>query len=264
MGKTALLGILLAAMLPLSAAASPQLTVNGKAVLCDVPPFAVEGTTYVSLRSVAEAMVPKARVTWEKGRGVVTTDKVTFCAKPGDRYITANGDAVPVPHGVKTAQGRVLVPVRVLADALGGTVAWDGKTGTVAIAAPPPEPEKLDPDAVYWLSRIISAESCGEPMEGKIAVGNVVLNRVASPLFPNTIYGVIFEQSYGGQFEPVRNGTIYRAPTVESVAAAERCLRGENVAGKSLYFLAPALTNNHWMMENRPFVMTIGAHWFYE
>ena len=120
-----------------------------------------------------------------------------------------------------------------------------------------------DADALYWLSRIISAESRGEPLEGQIAVGNVVLNRVDSPDFPDTIYGVIFDDRWGGQFTPVRNGTIYQEPTEQSIQAAKLCLEGVNVAKDSLYFLAPALTNNHWIMENRTHVMTIGAHWFY-
>lgn len=72
-------------------------------------------------------------------------------------------------------------------------------------------------DDLYWLARIISAESRGESLDGKIAVGNVVLNRVASSDFPDTIYGVIFDDRWGGQFEPVRNGTIYQTPTEDSV-----------------------------------------------
>lgn len=120
-----------------------------------------------------------------------------------------------------------------------------------------------DSDAVYWLSRIISAESQGEPLEGKIAVGNVVLNRVKSSEFPNTIYGVIFDDRWGGQFEPVRNGTIYQTPTEESVEAAKLCLAGTNVVGDSLYFLAPALAQNFWIVENREYVTTIGCHEFY-
>lgn len=51
----------------------------------------------------------------------------------------------------------------------------------------------------YWLSRIISAESQGEPLEGQIAVGNVVLNRVESDQFPDTIAGVVFDQKYAVQ-----------------------------------------------------------------
>ena len=92
----------------------------------------------------------------------------------------------------------------------------------------------------------------------------MVLNRVAHSEFPNTIYGVIFDSRWGGQFEPVRNGTIYHTPTEESVTAAKLVLEGADVAGESLYFLAPTLTNNHWIMENRDYIMTIGVHWFYK
>lgn len=73
---------------------------------------------------------------------------------------------------------------------------------------------------------------------------------------------MIFDDRWGGQFTPVRNGTIYQEPTEQSIQAAKLCLEGVNVAKDSLYFLAPALTNNHWIMENRTHVMTIGAHWF--
>ena len=147
---------------------------------------------------------------------------------------------------------------------MGASVYWDRATGAVSVtggtAGAVPE---ADSGELYWLSRIISAESRGEPLEGQIAVGNVVLNRVASPDFPDTVYGVIFDDRWGGQFAPVRNGTIYHEPSARSVEAARLCLSGVNVAGESLYFLAPALATNHWIMENRTHVVTIGSHWFY-
>ena len=123
--------------------------------------------------------------------------------------------------------------------------------------------EDYTSDELYWLSRIISAESRGEPLEGKIAVGNVVLNRVKSSEFPDTIKEVIFDDRWGGQFEPVRNGTIYQTPTDESILAAKLCLNGANVIGDSLYFLAPALAQNFWIVENREYIATIGCHDFY-
>ena len=113
------------------------------------------------------------------------------------------------------------------------------------------------------MARIISAESRGEPLLGKLAVGTVVLNRVASDEFPDSIYDVIFDNQWGIQFQPVANGTIYNEPTEESMLAAKLCLDGARVAGDSLYFLAPELTDNHWIMENREYVTTIGCHWFY-
>ena len=170
-----------------------------------------------------------------------------------------NGSRVATGQPVRLEKGRTLVPIRPLAGLLGLEVSWNAATGEVALTTPEDKNDEL-----YWLSRIISAESQGECWEGKLAVGNVVLNRVASPDFPNTIYGVIFDERWGGQFEPVRNGTVYNDPTPESVRAAMACLEGVNVVGDSLYFLAPELTDNHWTMENRTWTATIGAHWFYE
>ena len=248
----------------LGKAAAAPLRVNGT----EVDGAAVyHQTTYVPLRAVATALDPGASVAWRDGRARVDTAGLSLSARPGDPYIEANGRVLYVPYGVKLENGVTLVPVRVLGQAMGADVHWDATSGAVEVAgggAPLASGvEYYDADSLYWLSRIISAESRGEPFQGQVAVGNVVLNRVASSQFPDTIYGVIFDARWGGQFEPVRNGSIYDPPAEESVTAAKLCLEGVDVAGGSLYFLAPALTNNYWMMDNRVFVMTIGSHWFY-
>ena len=124
------------------------------------------------------------------------------------------------------------------------------------------EQEWSDSD-LYWLSHIISAEARGEPMEGQIAVGNVVLNRVASSEFPNTIYDVIFDRAGGIQFEPVGNGTVYKTPADSCVQAAKQAMSGVNVVGKSLFFFAPALSEGTWIVNNRTYYKTIGGHQFY-
>ena len=74
---------------------------------------------------------------------------------------------------------------------------------------------------------------------------------------------MIFDRKWGVQFTPVSNGTIYDTPTDQSVRAAKMALEGTNVVGDSLYFLAPALSTNSWVMENRELVTVIGNHWFY-
>ena len=247
------------------AAAAGPVVVNGASV--DAGARIYNNTTYVSLRAVSEALYPESVVTWEYDRAVVRVNDLVLTAVPGSRYIEADGRTLYAAGGVRLESGRTLVPVRVLADGLGANVYWDAKTGTVSVwleaDADTGGDVGYDADSVYWLSRIISAERRGEPLDGKIAVGNVVLNRVADGGFPNTIYGVIFDDRWGGQFEPVRNGTIYDEPTEESVLAAKLCLEGANTAGDSLYFLAPALTTNHWIMQNRTYRTTIGSHWFY-
>ena len=268
MKKLALAAILSAVLVANGQAASAAgpLTVNGAPEDASGS-YVHQNTTYVPLRTVAEALRPDAAVNWETDQAVVRGEALYLTARPGESYIEVNGRALYVPYGVHLRAGRTLVPVRVLSEALGAEVDWDPATGTVAVTGGTGgtlgAPDYNAEDELYWLSRIISAESRGEPLEGQIAVGNVVLNRVASSDFPDTIYGVIFDDRWGGQFTPVRNGTIYQEPTEQSVQAAKLCLEGVNVAQDSLYFLAPALTTNHWVMENKTYVMTIGAHWFY-
>ena len=240
-------------------------SVNGQATTRKVR-TADDGDTLLPIRAVAEALRPDAVVAWETDRAAIRADGLEVTARPGDTYIRSNGRTLAVPHGVHLSAGRTLVPVRVLAEAMGASVHWNSATGAVSVVggASADTTETEGGDDLYWLSRIISAESRGEPLEGQIAVGNVVLNRVASADFPDTIYGVIFDDRWGGQFTPVRNGTIYQEPSARSVEAARLCLSGVNTAGESLYFLAPALATNHWVMENRTHVVTIGSHWFYK
>lgn len=247
-----------------AAASAPALTINGVPAGSAAMAAVWNDTTYVSLRTVSIALDNSAQVTWENGTAYVHTDNLHLSARPGETYMTVNGKSLSVPHGVKAAEDRILVPVRTLAQAFGASVYWNPTTGEVSVTTTSDDENKAYSDeALYWLSRIISAESRGEPLEGQIAVGNVVLNRVASPDFPDTIYGVIFDDRWGGQFEPVRNGTIYQTPTEESIQAAKLCLEGTNVVGNSLYFLAPALAQNFWTVQNRQYVTTIGCHDFY-
>ena len=117
---------------------------------------------------------------------------------------------------------------------------------------------------LYWLSRIIHSEAQGESYKGKVAVGNVIMNRVDSELFPNTIKGVIFDKQNGyTQFSPVIDGTIYNSPDAESIRAAKEILEGSKPVGNALYFLNPRKSTNFWIVNNRRHVTTIGLHDFY-
>jgi N-acetylmuramoyl-L-alanine amidase len=118
-------------------------------------------------------------------------------------------------------------------------------------------------DELYWLSRIISAEAGGEPFLGQIAVGNVIINRMNHPSYPNTIYGVIFDRKYGTQFTPAANGTVYRTPTESAVRAAKVCLEGYSVSDGILFFYAPKYVSYTWIAQNRPYAFTIAGHKFY-
>lgn len=222
-----------------------------------------DGATYVPIRGVSQAIFPQAQILWENGQAVVRYGDTTITATPGETYMTCNGERIDCGLPIRLENGRTLVPVRPLAAVLGVQVTWYAGTRVADLTTSKTAQSTYSEEDLYWLARIISAESRGEPWEGQIAVGNVVLNRVQSPDFPDTIYDVIFDDRWGGQFEPVRNGTVYNTPSEESVQAAVACLDGANTVGDSLYFLAPDLTANHWTMENREYVTTIGVHWFY-
>ncbi|WP_026478505.1 cell wall hydrolase [Alkaliphilus transvaalensis] len=120
-------------------------------------------------------------------------------------------------------------------------------------------------DDVYWLSRIIHAEAQGEPYQGMVAVGNVVLNRVNSREFPNSIYSVIFEY-YGSipQFSPVADGSIYNTPSQRSIDAARESLNGARPVGNATYFFNPDKAAGTWIVRNKSYVTRIGAHVFYQ
>ncbi|MEG2137020.1 MAG: cell wall hydrolase [Oscillospiraceae bacterium] len=218
-------------------------------------------TTYVSLRDMAQALRPGIYVEWNGTRAMVWAENLHLTAVPGDRYIVANGRYLYVPEGIKLEKDAVMVPVRVLAKALDATVTWDAIGGisvTTGSGALKPAEQFYNSDDLYWLSRIICAESGNQPLVGQIAVGNVIMNRVAAKNCPNTIKGVIFQR---GQFQPVQNGSVYNTPYPVSVIAAKLVLDGAVAIDNAMFFCQSRLGG--WMARSRPYVATIGAHAFY-
>lgn len=111
------------------------------------------------------------------------------------------------------------------------------------------------------LEKIVECEAGGESLEGKIAVANVVLNRIKSNKFPNTISGVIYQPN---QFEPISTGVINnKIPSAESKEAVKRALLGEQVVKPNvLYFWASYLDSEHELWNQVNVVETIGVHCF--
>lgn len=254
------LALALAVSGPAIAVESPSIYLDGKALLMPKNPVVVNRTTYVSYLPVVQALYPDATAAWENGQAVLRTEGLTLEIGLGNRYLVANGRYLYFPGGVIVQDGDIFVPVRTLAQAMGAEVAWEnGEVHLKSGAGPIVSGETFyNDDDVYWLSHIIYAESGNQPLSGKIAVGNVVLNRVDDPAFPDNIRDVIFQR---GQFTPVQNGTIHLTPSLESIVAAKLCMEGANTAGNSMYFV-----NYHyssWATRNRPYVATIGAHAFY-
>lgn len=247
------------------------MTVNGTLIKMDTKPFLYKGTTYVPIRFVGEALQADS-VEWDGKRDTALIrqgNNLIELPKNGQgAYV--NGRYVPVENGIKLVHNRTFVPVRFVSETLDCQVDWISETYTVDIkkkGITVPEPlvgtRDYTDDEIYWLSKIVHAESRGEPMAGKIAVANVVLNRVKSKDYPNTIYGVIFDRNHGVQFTPVLDGSIYLTPQGDSVIAAKRALEGENPIGGCLFFLNPQTAESKWILDNRPYFTTIDNHAFY-
>jgi N-acetylmuramoyl-L-alanine amidase len=223
----------------------------------------INGEVYVPIRKFVES-ISSARVTYYSSTRTITVTGSghNISVSDGAFAIFASGRVMfSMTPSLLMSDGRMYVPLGSLARAL-SLSAEGGKTrGTVR---PVTSAERYyAEDAVYWLSRIISAESRGEPLLGQIAVGNVILNRVKSPSFPNTIWGVIFDRKWGVQFSPVANGTVYNTPSATSVIAAKICLEGFSVSEDALYFIAPAVISSSWIQRTREYHFTVGRHDFY-
>lgn len=243
---------------------SVTVTVNGTAIETGFASQVLNNQTYVSYLPIVKALYPDATAVWVNGQAEVTAPGLKLCIKPDANYIVANGRYLYVPNGVKVEDTHILVPVRTLCQALGASVSWDAANSTALITsgtAPITSGDSFyDADDLYWLSRIIYAESGNQSLTGKIAVGNVVLNRVASSKFPNSVYDVIFQRN---QFTPASSGTINRTPSEESVIAAKLCLEGANTVGNALFFVNPKASPNSWAARNCTYVATIGSHAFF-
>ncbi len=231
----------------------------------------IGGVVYVPVQRFAE-LFGSFRTTYTEATEEVTLTGHgnTIKVRAGAAYITVNDRILYVgPNApVRSLRGWIFVPLETMTEAMGATVRirsgyYDAFITSGDVNAVPTAAEVYDSGSLYWLSRIISAESRGEPLEGQIAVGNVVLNRVASHEFPNTIYTVIFDKRYGTQFAPVDNGTIYNQPTASAILAAKICLEGYTVSSRALYFFNPSAAAATWIVNNRPYLMDIGNHRFY-
>lgn len=227
-----------------------------------------EGELYVPLYLTADAIGGTVYGwSFSDGCAYVDADGLYLTAVPRSLYITANERCFFTGKPIIDPGGVVYLPIEPIARAFGlevvyapwGACLYGTGRDYCAVAS-----DVYYGDDVYWLSRIINAEAGGETFLGKIAVGNVVLNRVDSPSYPDCIWGVIFDHRYGWQFTPAANGTVYRTPSAESIAAAKVCLEGYSLSDEILYFLNPRIATSFWIVRSCVPVMSIGNHDFYK
>ena len=120
-------------------------------------------------------------------------------------------------------------------------------------AASTPADKNLD-----LLAHVIHAEARGEPYEGMVAVGAVVLNRVKDSRFPNSIPGVVYQP---GAFDCVRDGQINLEPSASAIKAARDAMNGWDPTYGCIYYYNPVTATSKWIW-SRPIVTRIGKHNF--
>jgi N-acetylmuramoyl-L-alanine amidase len=120
----------------------------------------------------------------------------------------------------------------------------------------------LTEDDVNLMSQIVYAESKGEPYEGKIAVASVILNRVLSPGFPNSVKEVIFQPN---AFSCIVNGQISVTPTEECYNAVYEAIKGNDPTNEALFFYNPSIATCSWMQDvEKADSKAIGQHLFFK
>ena len=141
-------------------------------------------------------------------------------------------------------------------------LAVDGKAGAETLAALGISSagliEQNTSGDVALLARLISAEARGESYEGQVAVGAVVMNRIAHPSFPNTLSGVIYQR---GAFSCLDDGQFDEPVAQSAYAAARDAMNGYDPTGGAIYYFNPATATSQWIW-SRPLIVQIGKHRF--
>ena len=111
---------------------------------------------------------------------------------------------------------------------------------------------------VYLLAKTIYAEGRGEPYTGQVAIGAVIMNRIRSASFPNTVSGVVYQKH---AFTAVTDGQINLTPNETAMRAAKDAINGWDPSGGALYYYNPAVATSAWIFD-RQTITVIGKHVF--
>lgn len=193
---------------------------NGIEYISDVAPFIMHERTYLPLRHVSELL--HSKINWDNATKTATITPTEFVTL--EEY-----DSV---KQIAQVFGLSL-------DQLLYRNGYESETEVseedeLRVVYPLLMENPIDQEELDLLARIIYLEAGYEPYEGQIAVGNVILNRVASSRFPNSIYDVLFQP---GQFPPASSGRIYEiTPSEAAYQAAREALSGKDVIGGAAYY----------------------------
>ena len=188
-------------------------------------------------------------VAYKQGSSGSVVTKIQQALKSAG-YYTYTVDGI---YGSRTAAA-----VKKYQRAKGLTVAGICGTQTLAALGISVPSASADRNTRALLARLISAEARGEPYVGQVAVGAVVLNRVRSSSFPNTVSGVIYQ---AGAFDCVKDGQINLTPDSDSLRAARDAMNGWDPTAGCVYYYNPTTATSAWIW-SREVRLVIGQHRF--
>lgn len=190
--------------------------------------------------------------TIKPGQQLTVPEKNSYTVKPGDTlFVIArnHGTTAPQLQQLNGLNGTAIKPGQVLRLPAAGQVSRGGQAANISNAD------------FELLARLVKAEAESESHRCKVAVAAVVLNRVKSPEFPNTIAGVIYQRDGGRyQFEPVMNGWINKPASEASRKAAREAINGWDPSGGAIYFFEHWVTNK--FLQSRPLSTKLDAFTF--
>lgn len=228
-----------------------------------------DGVPYCSIRVFFENALAQAEVTWAEDRAQVRGataggEDLSLTARPGDCWLKANERCLYVEHEVKMEDDVTMAPLSVLTSVFQeSSFTYDEQAQRAEVTLG----ERLLLSAAEFynaadldlIARVIYHEARYEPMVGKVALGNVITNRVAHKKFPNNVYDVLHARN---QFTVVNRSVFWsQTPNEACYNAAKLALEGTTILPTAVYYNVKGM--NSWAARNRPLVGTIGNHSFY-
>ena len=234
--------------------------------------FIREGTVFLSPDALCSVLGLYCSLYTDDTGFTLSLPGLRVSAEAGKEYAQADSRYLYLPEGWLVWEGRLYLPADAISRLFDLEIAVSEDLGSASLS---PSLARLmeggdswyerhfRSEDIYWLEHIIVSESYQQPLAGQIGVGNVVLNRVADPRYPDTVMAVVIDREGGVQFDPAASGGVTMEPDEQSVVAARLCLEGYNTVGDCMYFLNPDKAGSRWFEENLTQAVTIGNHVFY-